>query len=86
MGFCSGNGGLCQSDADCAGQCIPVTYKPFDLVPVHGIAPGGEAFMPVWGSQAGNCGSHGVASALAIARARAAQRPQASARAVPATA
>jgi hypothetical protein len=21
MGFCSGNGGLCQSDADCAGQC-----------------------------------------------------------------
>ena len=60
MGFCSGNGGLCQRDADCGGQCVPVTYKDFDLVPVHGIAPGGEAFMPVWGKQATGCGDHGV--------------------------
>jgi hypothetical protein len=35
-------------------------YKAFDLVPVHGIAPGGEAFMPVWGYQATQCGNHGV--------------------------
>jgi len=60
MGFCSGSGGLCQSDKDCSGQCIPVTYKPWDLVPVHGTAPGGEAFMPVWGYQATQCGDHGT--------------------------
>jgi HYR domain len=62
MGFCSGHGGLCESDADCAGQCVPVTHKPFDLVPVHGIAPGGEAFMPVWGQQANQCGDHGLSA------------------------
>ena len=59
-GFCSGAGGLCTSDADCSGQCVAVTYKPFDIVPVHGIAPGGEAFMPVWGNQTAQCGDHGV--------------------------
>jgi hypothetical protein len=60
MGFCSGHGGLCETDADCSGQCAPVRYKPFDLVPVHGIAPGGEAFMPVWGNQANQCGDQGL--------------------------
>jgi hypothetical protein len=63
MGFCSGVGGQCATDADCAGQCLPVTYKPFDLVPVHGIAPGGEAFMPVWGNQVNQCGANGGATA-----------------------
>jgi hypothetical protein len=34
--------------------------NPFDLVAVHGISPGGEAFMPVWGHQVNFCGVHGT--------------------------
>jgi hypothetical protein len=55
---------------DCPGVCpqaqtttwatVGSIYKAFDLVPVHGTAPGGEAFMPVWGNQATQCGDHGV--------------------------
>jgi hypothetical protein len=53
----------------CPDSCTPDPWgfpgsisNPFDLVPVHGTSPGGEAFMPVWGQQANNCGKHGVAT------------------------
>ena len=59
-----------SDEYDCPGYCSAATpwstvgsiYKAFDLVPVHGIAPGGEAFMPVWGYQANNCGNQGAAT------------------------
>ena len=57
--------GICASDADHRiSPAVPWAYvgsiyNAFDLVPVHGIAPGGEAFMPVWGYQATYCGDHG---------------------------
>lgn len=62
---------------DCPGSCLGTDsmgalnstwafvgsiYNAFDLVPVHGTAPGGEAFMPVWGYQANNCSDHGTAA------------------------
>jgi len=52
---------------ECPGACTTMPWaivgainNPFDIVPVHGTAPGGEAFMPVWGEQANLCGAHGV--------------------------
>src|SRR5437899_3108588 len=64
------SGDLDDKTYDCPGICsqavpwatVGSIYKAFDLVPVHGIAPGGEAFMPVWGHQATQCGDHGVSS------------------------
>jgi hypothetical protein len=59
-----------SDEYSCPGICsaavpwatVGSIYKAFDLVPVHGIAPGGEAFMPVWGYQANNCGNQGAAT------------------------
>src|SRR6185369_4519925 len=60
-----------SDEYDCPGYCSAAVpwatlgsiYSSFDLVPVNGIAPGGEAFMPVWGYQATQCGDHGVPGA-----------------------
>lgn len=58
--------GICTQDQDHqVGPAVPWAtvgsiYKAFDLVPVHGVAPGGEAYMPVWGYQANQCSDHGV--------------------------
>src|SRR2546427_56025 len=53
--------------AACPGSCTSTPWgiaggisNAFDIVAVHGTSPGGEAFMPVWGFQANNCGVHGV--------------------------
>jgi len=53
--------------AACPGSCTSTPWaiaggisNAFDIVAVHGTSPGGEAFMPVWGYQANNCGVHGV--------------------------
>ena len=58
-----------SDEVDCSENCTSTVwglvgsiFNAFDLVPVHGTAPGGEAFMPVWGYQANFCGVHGVAS------------------------
>ena len=60
--------GVYLSSYSCTGICpsavpwatVGSIYNSFDLVPVHGTAPGGEAFMPVWGYQANQCGDPGV--------------------------
>ncbi len=51
--------GICPAAQTTTWATVGSIYKAFDLVPVHGIAPGGEAFMPVWGYQATQCGNHG---------------------------
>src|SRR6266478_9371219 len=53
--------GICPQAQTTTWATVGSIYNAFDLVPVHGIAPGGEAFMPVWGYQATQCGDHGVA-------------------------
>jgi hypothetical protein len=53
--------GICPDAQTTTWATVGSIYKAFDLVPVHGTAPGGEAFMPVWGYQATQCGDHGVA-------------------------
>ncbi len=52
--------GICPAAQTTTWATVGSIYKAFDLVPVHGTAPGGEAFMPVWGNQATQCGDHGV--------------------------
>jgi hypothetical protein len=59
--------GSSSNVAACPGSCTTTPWgiagailNPFDLVAVHGTAPGGEAFMPVWGYQANVCGVHGL--------------------------
>jgi len=51
--------GICPDAQTTMWATVGSIYKAFDLVPVHGTAPGGEAFMPVWGYQATQCGNHG---------------------------
>jgi HYR domain-containing protein len=53
--------GICPQAQTTTWAFVGSIYNAFDLVPVHGTAPGGEAFMPVWGYQASQCGDHGVA-------------------------
>jgi len=52
--------GVCSAAQSTAWATVGSIYNAFDLVPVHGTAPGGEAFMPVWGYQATHCGDHGA--------------------------
>ena len=53
--------GICPGAENTTWAFVGSIYNAFDLIPVHGTAPGGEAFMPVWGYQVNNCGDHGVA-------------------------
>ena len=62
--------GICPGAENTTWAFVGSIYNAFDLVPVHGTAPGGEAFMPVWGYQANNCGDHGVAMGASCAGGR----------------
>lgn len=62
--------GICPGAENTTWAFVGSIYNAFDLIPVHGTAPGGEAFMPVWGYQANNCGDHGVAMGASCAGGR----------------